>query len=111
MSLEIFDLGGLDILDGTLRNVTAIDATTEATIEAAIDTLANLTSVGTLTTGTWNASVITPVYGGTGIANNVASTITVTGAYALTLTLSAATSVTLPTTGTLATRTPTGSPS
>ena len=30
-----------------LQNVSALDATTEATIEAAIDTLANLTSVGT----------------------------------------------------------------
>ena len=33
----------------TLSNIDALDATTEATIEAAIDTLANLTSVGTLT--------------------------------------------------------------
>ncbi len=34
---------------GTLQNVATIDATTEATIEAAIDTLANLTSVQSLT--------------------------------------------------------------
>ena len=38
---------------GTLKNIDALDATTEATIEAAIDTLANLTSVqgNTLTLG------------------------------------------------------------
>lgn len=46
----------------TLSNISAIDATTETTIEAAIDTLANLTSasslatVGTVTSGTWSAS-------------------------------------------------------
>lgn len=39
--------------------------------------------------------------GGTGVANNVASTITITGSYALGLTLSAATSLTLPTSGTV----------
>ena len=42
--------------------------------------------------------------GGTGIANNAASTLTISGAYATTLTVSGTTGVTLPTTGTLATR-------
>jgi len=46
---------------------------------------------------------ITPSKGGTGVANNDASTLTITGSYALGLTLSAATALTLPTTGTLAT--------
>jgi len=41
--------------------------------------------------------------GGSGVANNAASTFTITGAYPLTTTLTAATSVTLPTSGTLAT--------
>ena len=35
---------------GTLKNIDALDATTEATIEAAMDTLPNVTSVGTLST-------------------------------------------------------------
>ena len=65
--------------------------------------LDDITATGTVTTGTWNASVIGPAYGGTGVANNAASTITITGAYSLGLTVSAATAVTLPTTGTLAT--------
>src|SRR5690606_15314512 len=68
----------------TLQNVDALDATTESTIEAAIDTLANLTSVQghTLTlTGAFIRS----------------------GAHSLTLTTTATTSLTLPTTGTLAT--------
>jgi hypothetical protein len=42
-------------------------------------------------------------YGGTGVANNVASTTTITGGYSLGWTLSAATSLTLPTSGTLST--------
>ena len=51
----------------TLQNIDAIDATTEATIEAAIDSLTNLTAVGTLTTGTWNATTIAVGSGGTGL--------------------------------------------
>lgn len=48
-------------------------------------------------------TTIGPALGGTGIANNAASTITISGAYGLTITLTATTSVTLPTSGTLAT--------
>jgi hypothetical protein len=46
----------------TLSNVDALDATTEATIEGAIDTLGNLASVGTITTGVWNGTAITGAY-------------------------------------------------
>lgn len=52
---------------------------------------------------TYSGGVISPVYGGTGISNNAASTLTITGAFATTLTVTGATGVTLPTTGTLAT--------
>ena len=48
-------------------------------------------------------TALAPQYGGTGVANNLASTTTITGAYSLAWTISAATSLTLPTTGTLAT--------
>ena len=41
--------------------------------------------------------------GGTGVANNAASTLTISGNFATTLTVTAGTGVTLPTTGTLAT--------
>ena len=67
-----------------------------------------ITTLGTITTGTWNGSVIGATYGGTGV-NNGASTITLggsfthTGAHTLGVTTTANTSVTLPTTGTLAT--------
>ena len=57
----------------SLKGIDSIDATTEATIESAIDTLSNLTSagslatVGTITSGTWSGSIINRAYGGTGI--------------------------------------------
>ena len=65
--------------------------------------LDDITATGTVTTGTWNASVIGAAYGGTGIANNAASTLTISGNFGTTLTVSATTALTLPTTGTLAT--------
>ena len=61
------------------------------------------TSTGAIDAGVWNGTAISPFYGGTGISNNVSSTLTISGAFATTFTVSAATSVTLPTTGTLAT--------
>ena len=57
----------------TLQNVDAIDATTETTLEAAIDSLANLTQVGTIAAGTWNATPITSAYGGTGLTSHGSS--------------------------------------
>lgn len=68
----------------------------------------SITTLGTIGTGTWQAGIISPTYGGTGINNGV-KTITLggnfthTGAHTLGLTTTGATSVTLPTTGTLAT--------
>jgi hypothetical protein len=58
-----------------------------------------ITTSGTITL----AGTLAPGNGGTGVANNAASTLTISGAYATTLTVTAATGVTLPTTGTLAT--------
>jgi len=47
------------------------------------------------------SSVLSSTLGGTGVANNAASTITISGAFGLTFTVSAATSLTLPTSGTV----------
>lgn len=66
----------------------------------------SLTSVGTLTSGTWNANIISPTYGGTGV-NNGTRTITLggnlitSGSFSTTVTVTNTTSVTLPTSGTL----------
>lgn len=68
----------------------------------------NLTSVGIVDIGTWQASLISPTYGGTGI-NNGSKSITLggnfthTGAHTLDLTTTANTNLILPVTGTLST--------
>jgi hypothetical protein len=68
----------------------------------------NISTIGTIGTGTWNGSLINPTYGGTGV-NNGSKTITLggnlvtSGAFNLTLTTTGLTNVTLPTSGTLAT--------
>ena len=46
----------------TLSNIDALDATTEATIEAAIDTLSNLTTTGTIGTGVWQGTAVASAY-------------------------------------------------
>ena len=46
----------------TLQNIDAIDATTEATFESAIDTLSNLTTTGTIGTGVWQGTAIASAY-------------------------------------------------
>lgn len=68
----------------------------------------NITQVGTISSGTWNGSIIGSMYGGTGV-NNGGSTLTLggnlitSGAFASTFTMTGATNVTFPTSGTLAT--------
>jgi hypothetical protein len=67
-----------------------------------------ITTLGTISSGTWQGSVIAGQYGGTGV-NNSGKTLTLggnfthSGAHTLSLTTTANTSITLPTTGTLAT--------
>lgn len=53
--------------------------------------------------GGTSGDTVPPTAGGTGVANNASSTLTISGAYPTTLTVSASTGVTLPTTGTLST--------
>ena len=77
-----------------------------STLPAAVQ--GNITTVGTVTTGTWNGGIITGTFGGTGV-NNGARTITTggnvtfTGAFTFAGTVTGNTAVTFPTTGTLAT--------
>ncbi len=67
-------------------NGVSFDGTQNITVPAA---------AGTLT------GVVLPINGGTGISNNNASTLTISGNFATTITVTAATGVTLPTSGTL----------
>lgn len=73
-----------------------------ADLALAIDTSNNLTFAGNIV-ATSSAGVLAPDKGGTGVANNSASTMTISGSFALTLTLTGTTSLTLPTSGTVAT--------
>jgi len=74
----------------------------------------SITTLGTITTGTWHGNVLGATYGGTGVNNgsntitlggniNTAGALTTYGAFPIAITATANTGVTLPTTGTLAT--------
>jgi len=70
----------------------------------------SITTLGTVTTGTWNAGVIAGQYGGTGVANTgkritLGGDLTTFGPNNVTFTTTGSTNVTLPTSGTLATTT------
>ena len=64
----------------------------------------SLVTVGTIATGVWNGTLISPTYGGTGVNNGsatltLAGNVTFAGAYATSITSTASTSVTMPTSG------------
>lgn len=65
--------------------------------------VADIQNDGTAVITDYGDFPISPALGGTGVANNAASTLTRSGNHALTLTTTGTTGVTLPTTGTLAT--------
>lgn len=67
-------------------------------------TKSSLTTVGALASGSLAAgfTVVGPALGGTGVANNASSTITISGNFGTTFTITGTTGVTLPTSGTLA---------
>jgi hypothetical protein len=94
----------------TTGNTTVTLPTSGTLVNSTVTSLSSLATVGTITSGTWNGSVIGGTYGGTGV-NNGSSTITLggslttVGAYTTSLTATANTAVTLPTSGTLATTT------
>jgi len=100
-------LSGLATLaNGTLITSAGGAPSISQTLPSAVQ--GNITTLGTITSGIWHGTIISPIFGGTGI-NNGASTITIGGAFALagafafTGTLTSATNVTFPTSGTLAT--------
>jgi len=95
-----FDVGGTT--DRISVSANAVDIASTYAGQASINT------VGTITSGTWNGTIISPTYGGTGVNNGtktitLGGNLTTSGAFNTTLTVTANTNVTLPTTGTLAT--------
>ncbi len=100
---------GVASVSGTANRITSTGGTDPIIdISASYVGQSSITTLGTITTGVWQGTVIGGLYGGTGV-NNGASTITLggslttSGAFASTFTMTGATSVTFPTSGTLAT--------
>jgi hypothetical protein len=100
-----YDSGVLNVVGTTNRITVNID---NIDIASTYVGQSSITTLGTITNGVWESTIISPTYGGTGV-NNGSKTITLggnlttSGAHTLTLTTTANTSVILPTTGTLAT--------
>jgi hypothetical protein len=67
-------------------------------VNVATTAMPSLATVGTITTGVWNATIVTPTYGGTGI-NNASNTIKVNTNPAV-FTFAGAFTLTIPATGT-----------
>lgn len=98
-----FNNSGTGDVSGTTYNGNVVRTISHNTIGASpLAGSASLTTVGTVTTGTWNATVISPTFGGTGV-NNGTRTLTVNTANVVFTAAAGGTSVTLPATGTLAT--------
>ncbi len=101
--------GTVTSVSGTANRITSTGgATPVIDIDAAYVGQTSLTTLGTVATGTWNATVVTGQYGGTGVANTgktitLGGNLTTSGAFASTFTMTNTTSVTFPTSGTLAT--------
>lgn len=101
--------GGVTSVSGTASRITSTGGTTPIIdIDSGYVGQSSITTLGTVSSGTWNADIINPTYGGTGI-NNGSSTLTLggnlitSGAFVSTFTMTNTTSVTFPVTGTLAT--------
>ncbi len=100
---------GVTSVSGTTNRITSTGGLTPVIdISASYVGQSSITTLGTIGTGVWNGTIISPTYGGTGI-NNGASTLTLagnlatSGAFASTFTMTGPTSVTFPTSGTLST--------
>lgn len=103
------DVAGAYALLMTLTAATSVTLPTSGTlVNDAVATLSSLSSIGTITTGSWNGSVVAGQYGGTGIANTgktitLGGNLVTSGANDVTFTSTGPTNLTLPTSGTLAT--------
>lgn len=77
-------------------------------IDAAYVGQTSITTLGTISSGTWQGTIVAGQYGGTGVNNSgktitLGGNLTTSGAFSTTLTATANTTLTLPVTGTLAT--------
>jgi hypothetical protein len=107
-NLTIYAPTNFDLLKNQSTSDTVLTTNSSGTIQK-VGFVGNtkITTLGTVTTGTWNGTVVSGLYGGTGVANSgktitlggnisTASSFTTSGANALTLTTTATTNATLP---------------
>ncbi len=100
---------GVTSVSGTLNRITSTGGSTPVIdIAATYVGQTSITTLGTVTSGTWNANVVQPTFGGTGVNNGLSTltlggSLTTVGAFASTFTMTGITGVTFPTSGTLAT--------
>jgi hypothetical protein len=111
-----FTSGVLNVI-GTANRITANADSID--ISSSYVGQSSITTLGTITSGTWNATIISPTHGGTGVNNGVrtislggnlatANSLTTSGNFPLVLTVTNNTNITFPTAGTLTTTTGTG---
>jgi hypothetical protein len=94
------------VATGTVTSVGGTGTVNGISLSGTVTTSGSLTLGGALSGVNLTSQVtgtLPAANGGTGVANNAASTLTISGAFATTLTVSGTTGVTLPTSGTLAT--------
>lgn len=97
-------------VSGTTNRITVSPTTGNAIVDISASYVgqSSITTLGTISTGVWNGTIVGATYGGTGV-NNGASTITIggnvafSGAFTFAGTITGNTAVTFPTSGTLAT--------
>jgi hypothetical protein len=104
-----FVTSGASSLTLTTTGITNVTLPLSGTlITSGVTSLPSLVTVGTIGTGTWNGTIISPIYGGTGV-NNGSSTLTLggnlstVGAFPSIFNMTGSTNITFPTSGTLAT--------
>jgi hypothetical protein len=96
-------------VNGTANRITSTGGTTPTIdISASYVGQSSITTLGTIGTGVWNGTLVSPIYGGTGVNNGsntltLAGTLATSGAFSSVFTMTGATNVTFPTTGTLLT--------
>ena len=102
-----FTTSGANALTLTTTGATNVTLPTTGTlVNSAVSSLSSLATVGTITSGTWNGSIISPTFGGTGVNNGtrtitLGGNLTTTGAFTTAFNVTGNTNVTLPTSGTL----------